>query len=100
MCRDERQANRLATKRHRNARCRWHRDASGDARDSFARDPGFFERQSLFATAGEHERIAPLEPNHAFPFARQSDQECLDFRLRYRMMPGLLAHRKQLDVIR
>jgi hypothetical protein len=46
-------------------RIRRRRDPGGDAGDDLELDPGRAERLGFFAPAPEHERVAPLEPDHA-----------------------------------
>ncbi len=100
MCGDEGQTNRLAPKRHRDARRGRDRDSRGYARDDFARDAVPAKRESFLATAREDEGIAALEPHHALALASQSRQQRIDLFLGHRVSPRRFAHVVKLDAIR
>ena len=80
-----------AAQRRRNRRRRERRESGGDAGNDAERHAGGGERHRLLAAAAEHERIAALEPQHAFAGARQRDQPLADVGLRRRRLAAALA---------
>jgi hypothetical protein len=81
---------------HRNARRRGRRNRTRHAGYDVVSDPGALQRQRFFAPSAEDERIAPLEPDDAAPFARRADHQPVNRLLRHRVFCRALADIKTL----
>ena len=81
----------MAPVRDGNASVRKRRDGRTDARHDLECDARFAQRLRFFAAATEDERIAALESHDAHAFARFSDCERFDIRLRHRMRAAALT---------
>jgi hypothetical protein len=75
-------------------------DGVGDAGDDVVGHAGALERERLFSTASEDERVAALQPHHAPPAARRPNHQRLYRRLRQRMAAGALADEEPLRCAR
>ena len=67
---------------YRNPGVRGHRHRRADPGHDFEGDLRLAERQRLFGTAPEHQRVAALEPDHPFARAGGFDQQVVDSLLR------------------
>ena len=80
-----------AAERGGDRRPRQRREPRGHARDHAERHARCGERRRFLAAAPEYERIAALEPQHAFARAREFDQPLADIRLHRRGSAAALA---------
>ncbi len=77
--------------RDRNAGISRHADSGGHARHDLEINSRCDERQSLFGSSTEHERVAPFEPDHLPPGPGMFDQEFIDLFLRESAVTDRLA---------
>jgi hypothetical protein len=75
---DQRQRVASARVGDRHAGVAGHADGRGNARDDFEGHSLFVQEEGLFATAVEHERVAPLQPRDDAALARLLGEEVAD----------------------
>ena len=82
MARNDREPGGDPAVRDRDPRERGRGDRRADPGHDFVRNAGARERERLFATAAEDERIAALQAHDALAASRRLDHEALDALLR------------------
>ena len=93
-------ARRARTVGNRDTGVSWSRNRRTDARNDLIRDARAFQRDRLFTTSAEHERISAFEPDYQFAFARFANEKLLDLSLIGAVLTGLLANINQFGAFR
>ena len=89
---DEHRAVRVVAVGERDAGVGGRAQCGGDAGHHFKRNARFAQGFQFLAAAPEHERVAALEPHHAFARTGMAHQQEVGFLLRHAAAAGALAH--------